>query len=101
MNNSEITKGKSVKKFLDRAFRNGWKIAKRIDFPNTDMYNYHLVPVNGGDGYICMWCEGNEFAAQYNEERYTDLYNSYKGETLYETGYNKSTLYMGIQFKEV
>ena len=86
MNNSEIIKGISVKKFLDRAFRYGWKVAKRIDFPSTDMYNYHLVPVNGGDGYICMWCEGNEFEAQYNEERYTDLYNSYKGETLYEIG---------------
>ena len=76
-----------VQKFLDRAFRNGWKIAKRIDFPNTDMYNYHLVPANGGDGYICMWCKGkNEFDARYNEERYTDLYSSYKGVTLYEIG---------------
>lgn len=62
-----------VQRFLDRAFRNGWKIAKRIDFPNTDMYNYHLVPANGGDGYICMWCKGkNEFDARYNEERYTE-----------------------------
>lgn len=62
-----------VQKFLDRAFRNGWKIAKRIDFPNTDMYNYHLVPANGGEGYICMWCKGkNEFDARYNEERYTE-----------------------------
>lgn len=62
-----------VQKFLDRAFRNGWKIAKRIDFPNTDMYNYHLVPANGGEGYICMWCKGkNEFDAQYSAERYTE-----------------------------
>lgn len=62
-----------VQRFLDRAFRNGWKIAKRIDFPNTDMYNYHLVPANGGEGYICMWCKGkNEFDARYNEERYTE-----------------------------
>ena len=76
-----------VQRFLDRAFRNGWKIAKRIDFPNTDMYNYHLVPANGGEGYICMWCKGkNEFNAQRNEERYTDLYSSYKGVTLYEIG---------------
>lgn len=64
-----------VQKFLDRAFRNGWKIAKRIDFPNTDMYNYHLVPANGGEGYICMWCKRkNEFNAQYNEERYMESF---------------------------
>lgn len=64
-----------VQKFLDRAFRNGWKVAKRIDFPNTDMYNYHLVPANGGDGYICMWCKGkNEFDARYNEERYMESF---------------------------
>lgn len=76
-----------VQRFLDRALKNGWKIAKRIDFPDTDMYNYHLVPANGGEGYICMWCKGkNEFNAQHNEERYTDLYSSYKGVTLYETG---------------
>lgn len=96
MNNNEIIKGKSVKKYLDRALKNGWKIAKRIDFPSTDMYNYHLVPVNGGDGYICMWCKGNKFEAQYNAEKYHD--DNYKGEMLHETGYDKSTLYMGIRF---
>ena len=97
MNNNEIIKGKSVEKYLDRALKNGWKIAKRIDFAD-DQYNYHLVPENGSDGYICMWCKGKEFEAQYNAEKYHD--DNYKGETLYETGYNKSTLYMGIQFKE-
>lgn len=62
-----------VQNFLDKALKNGWEIAKRIDFPNTDMYNYHLVPANGGEGYICMWCKGkNEFDARYNEERYTE-----------------------------
>lgn len=72
MNNSEIIKGKSVEKYLDRALKNGWKIAKRIDFAD-DQYNYHLVPENGSDGYICMWCKGkNEFDARYNEERYTE-----------------------------
>ena len=99
MNNGKIIKGRSVEKYLNRALKLGWKIAKRIDFPNTDMYNYHLVPENGSDGYICMWCKGKEFEAQYNTEKYHD--DNYKGKTLYETGYNKSTLYMGIQFKEV
>lgn len=62
-----------VQKFLDKALKLGWKITKRIDFPNTDMYNYHLVPTNGDNGYICMWCKGkNEFEAQYNEERYAE-----------------------------
>lgn len=59
-----------VQKFLTRAIKNGWKIARKIDFPN-DQYNYHLVPENGGDGYICMWCRGkNEYDAQYSAERY-------------------------------
>ena len=72
MNNNEIIKGKSVKKYLDRALKNGWKIAKRIDFAD-DQYNYHLVPENGSDGYICMWCKGkNKFDAQYSAERYTE-----------------------------
>lgn len=60
-----------VQKFLDRAIKNGWKIARKIDFPN-DQCNYHLVPENGGDGYICMWCKGkNEYHAQYCAEPYT------------------------------
>ena len=55
-----------VQKFLDGAIKNGWKIAKRIDFPNTNMYNYHLVPANGDDGYIVMWCKGkNIFDSRY------------------------------------
>jgi hypothetical protein len=59
-----------VQKYLERALKNGWKIATRIDFPN-DEYNYHLVPANGMDGYICMWCKGkNEFDAEYSSERY-------------------------------
>ena len=41
----------------------------------ADMYNYHLVPANGGEGYICMWCKGkNEFDARYNEERYMESF---------------------------
>ena len=97
MNNSRIIKGRNVKKYLDRAFKNGWKIAKRIDFEN-DEYNDDLIPNDESDGYICMWCKGKEFEAQYNAEKYHD--DNYKGETLYETRHNKSTLYMGIQFKE-
>lgn len=62
-----------VEKYLFRALNLGWKIAKRVDFPNTNYYNYHLVPVNGDDGYIVMWCDGkNKFEAQYNKERYTE-----------------------------
>ena len=95
MNDSRIVKGKNVEKYLDRAFKNGWKIAKRIDFENhKDEYNYHLIPENESDGYICMWCKGKEFEAQYNAEKYHD--DNYKGETLYETRHNKSTLYMGV-----
>lgn len=74
-----------VQNFLDKALKNGWEIAKRIDFPNTDMYNYHLVSTNGDDGYIVMWCKGeNELETQFNNERYPD--SRYKGKTLYETG---------------
>ena len=97
MKNGRIVKGRNVKKYLDTACKNGWKIAKRIYFANNE-YNYHLIPENGSDGYICMWCKGEEFEAQYNAGKYHD--DNYKGETLYETRHNKSTLYMGIQFKE-
>lgn len=88
-----------VQKFLDRALKNGWKIAKRIDFPNTDMYNYHLVPANGGDGYIVMWCKGeNELDSQYNEERYP---GNYEGKTIYETGISIDNAINHIVFYEV
>lgn len=61
-----------VQAFLDRALKNGWKIAKRIGFLDSDQYNYHLVPANGDDGYICMWCKGkNTFDSQYSAERYS------------------------------
>ena len=74
-----------VQAFLDRALKNGWKIAKRIDFPDSDQYNYHLVPANGDDGYIVMWCAGkNTFDSERFDYRYPDT--NYKGETLYETG---------------
>lgn len=90
-----------VQEYLEKCLSLGWKIAKRIDFPNTDMYNYHLVPANEDNyGYICMWCKGkNEFETQHNQECYHD--DNYNGETLYETGYDKSTLYMGVRFEEV
>lgn len=74
-----------VQKFLDRALKNGWTIAKRIDFPDGEQYNYHLVPANGDDGYIVMWCKGeNTFDSEYMNYHYPDT--NYKGETLYEIG---------------
>lgn len=62
-----------VEKFLEQAQRCGWKILKKITFSDPQYYNYILVPTNGGDGYIAMWCEGKSYEAQYNEERFYEL----------------------------
>ena len=62
-----------VEKFLEQAKRCGWKILKKITFADPQYYNYILVPANGGDGYIAMWCKGKTYKAQYNEERFYEL----------------------------